>query len=102
VNLEPITHFYDSWMMSRSLDYDDKFDGSLDNLRWITEAITRGDWEELLQANLNRNFGCVYLDNTMIEKGNQVWSSALLRDFAKNDLTTAKRLSLKPELFSTN
>jgi hypothetical protein len=99
IDLVPITHFYDSWMLVRAFSDNEKVDHSFDNLKWITEAIKKGDWIALLNANLQRNFGCVYLDNTMIEKGNQVWASALLRDHAKGTLETAKRLCLKPELF---
>jgi hypothetical protein len=86
-------------MLVRAFSDNEKVDHSFDNLKWITEAIKKGDWIALLNANLQRNFGCVYLDNTMIEKGNQVWASALLRDHAKGTLETAKRLCLKPELF---
>jgi hypothetical protein len=99
IDLVPITHFYDSWMLARAFSDNEKVDHSFDNLKWITEAIKKGDWISLLNANLQRNFGCVYLDNTMIEKGNQVLASALLRDHAKGTLETAKRLCLKPELF---
>lgn len=101
VNLEAIAHFYDSWMMARkATGRTEEAEKELDNLTWITQGIIKGEWQKLLEANLNRNFGCVYLDNTMIEKGNQVWASALLRDYNRKDNTTASRLALKPELFS--
>ena len=101
VNLEMVTHFYDCWMMSRRREtFKEEPDHSMDNLKWITGAIARGDWKMLLESNLARNFGCVYLDNTMIPKANQVWASALYRDYAKKDLSTARKLCLRPELFS--
>lgn len=103
VDLEAITHFYDSWMIARrSLGKTEEEEKELDNLSWITSGIIKGEWEKLLDANLNRNFGCIYLDNTMIEKGNQVWASALLRDYNRKDKTTASKLALKPELFSSS
>jgi hypothetical protein len=100
VNLEMVTHFYDSWMMARRRGtFNEEPDQSMDNLRWITGAIAAGDWKMLLDSNLKRNFGCVYLDNTMIPKANQVLASALYRDFARQDFSNARKFSLKQELF---
>lgn len=100
VNLEAITHFYDSWMIARKpINHTEETENSLDNLKWITNAIMNSEWEKLLSANLERNFGLVYIDNTMIYKANQVWGSSLLRDYNNKNLQTAERLALRPELF---
>lgn len=100
VDLATLAHFYDAWMIfRRPAGRSESTEHSLDNLTWITDAIMRGDWEKLLRANLERNFGCVYVDNTMIDRANQVWASALVRDHSRGSSETARRLAAKESLF---
>jgi len=94
---------YDNWIRYRApVGRTPEEEVSLDNLSWITDAIQRGEWELLFDKNLQRNFGCVYVDNAMLPKANQVWTGLLYREHNEGGDRVRRRLQLKARLVATH
>lgn len=91
-----IAELYDNWIKYRrpmTRNEGDEF--KLDNLTWITRAIQNEDWKLLFEQNLNRDFGCIYVDNWLIPKANQVWTGAIYREVNHNPSSYEIRSKLK-------
>lgn len=73
---------YDNWIKyRRPKERNPELELELDNLKWITDAIKASDWKLLLEQNLKRDFGCIYVDNWLIHKANQLWTGKVYREY---------------------
>jgi len=87
---------YDNWIKyRRPKERTPELELELDNLNWITNAIKEGNWKLLFDKNLERDFGCIYVDNWLIHKGNQIWTGMLYREANhSNEKTICKKFVL--------
>lgn len=96
-DINQLAELYDNWIKyRRPKERTPELELELDNLTWITQAIIDKDWEHLFTKNLERDFGCIYVDNWLLHKANQVWTGKLYREANhSNEKETCKKLVLR-------